>query len=197
MTIKRAKKEAARPGAKPEMPSEPVPFRPVPGARLSVAKPDAATSAFAEIADRKKRAYLEGLAMTPSFGEAARLAGISARTGWNYRSEASGRFSELLEVALQMGLRRAEDEGWRRGVEGWEEPVYQGGKLVGTKLVKSDTMLIFMLKAGKPEKYRERHEISGPGGKAIQIEDLSGLSDKELAAKAAALSIMLKKKAAK
>lgn len=181
MTAKKkiTKKKAAKPA--PRKPVEPVPFRPVPGAQLSRPKPDAAPSVFTQITHPKKRAYFEALSTTPSFTEAARLAGISRKTGFTYRNEANEKTRALLDLALQMGIRRAEDEAWRRGTEGWEEPVYQGGKLVGTKLVKSDTMLIFMLKAAKPEKYRERFEHSGPAGGPIQTEDLTGLSDAELA----------------
>jgi hypothetical protein len=37
----------------------------------------------------------------------------------------------------------------------------------------SDTLLIFLLKAHRPEKYREttKHEISGPNGGPIEVSD--------------------------
>jgi hypothetical protein len=34
----------------------------------------------------------------------------------------------------------------------------------------SDTLMIFLLKAHRPEKYRERHEVSGPGGGPMRAE---------------------------
>lgn len=36
----------------------------------------------------------------------------------------------------------------------------------------SDTLAIFLLKAHKPEKYRERHEHTGPNGGPIQFEKI-------------------------
>ena len=135
------------------------------GTRFVADVEDAEVSLFAEITHRKKRAYLEALSTTPSMDDAARLAGVSRKTGYNYRADLEDKpFQAALDVALRMGVQRAEAEGWRRGVIGWEEPVYQGGRLVGTKLVKSDTMLIFMLKGAAPEKYRERFEHMGKDG---------------------------------
>lgn len=36
----------------------------------------------------------------------------------------------------------------------------------------SDTLLIFLLKAHRPEKYRERYEIGGPNGGPIQYQQV-------------------------
>jgi hypothetical protein len=49
---------------------------------------------------------------------------------------------------------RLEDEAVRRAYEGVERPVFQGGKQVGVVREYSDTLLIFLLKALRPEKYR-------------------------------------------
>ena len=77
-----------------------------------------------------------------------------------------------------------------RGFEGGEEPVYQGGKLVGTKRRFSDNLAMFRLKGEMPNKYREVHEHTGAGGGPIQLAavDLSRLTDDELK-KARALSL--------
>ncbi|MBX6773030.1 MAG: hypothetical protein IRY83_14975 [Chloroflexi bacterium] len=55
-----------------------------------------------------------------------------------------------------------EAEAWRRAVDGVERPVYQNGQRVGAVREYSDTLLIFLLKGGRPQKYRERYELSGP-----------------------------------
>lgn len=52
-----------------------------------------------------------------------------------------------------------EAEAWRRGKTGVLKPVYQGGKKVGSVREYSDTLLIFMLKGTRPEKYRDRQQI--------------------------------------
>ena len=70
-----------------------------------------------------------------------------------------------------MGADMLEDEAVRRAKDGVERPVYQGGKLVGHVQEYSDTLLIFLLKGARPEKYRDRvqRELSGPGGQTIQL----------------------------
>ncbi len=40
-------------------------------------------------------------------------------------------------------------------------PVFQGGKHVGDIREYSDTLLQFLLKGERPEKFRERYEVSG------------------------------------
>ena len=44
----------------------------------------------------------------------------------------------------------------RRALEGGEEPVFYQGKIVGSVRKYSDTLLMFMLKARRPERYRDR-----------------------------------------
>lgn len=56
-----------------------------------------------------------------------------------------------------------EAEAYRRAVNGTAEPVYHQGAEVGSTQRYSDTLLIFMLKARAPEKYRERHEVKHGG----------------------------------
>lgn len=76
---------------------------------------------------------------------------------------------------------RMEREAYRRGVEGVEKPVFQGGKEVGRIKEFSDTLLIFMLKARKPDVYRERVDMRHSGSvKHDHKHDLSNLTDKEL-----------------
>jgi len=53
-----------------------------------------------------------------------------------------------------------EREAWRRANEGFAEPVYQHGKLVGTVQRYSDNLLMFLLRARAPERYRDRVDVS-------------------------------------
>ena len=80
-------------------------------------------------------------------------------------------FAKDRKGALDMGADTLEDEAVRRAKDGVEKPVYQGGKLVGHVQEYSDTLLIFLLKGARPEKYRDRvqQELSGPGGQTIQL----------------------------
>jgi hypothetical protein len=72
-------------------------------------------------------------------------------------------------MAKEMAADRLEEEAWRRAVDGVEEPVgfYRGEPGAYVRRY-SDTLLIFLLKGLRPEKYRERYEHSG-GDKPIPV----------------------------
>lgn len=73
-----------------------------------------------------------------------------------------------------------EAEAFRRGHDGWDEPVYQGGEEVGTVRKFSDTLLIMLLNGAAPEKYRKRVEQSGAvtitEHKILTVEIVDGTS---------------------
>ena len=57
-----------------------------------------------------------------------------------------------------------EDEAHRRAVDGVEEEVWApNGKLCGTRIRYSDTLLAMFLKADNPDKFTERHEVKSTG----------------------------------
>jgi hypothetical protein len=81
-------------------------------------------------------------------------------------------FRELYEMACKEALGALEDEAVRRAYEGVLKPVYQGGKKVGNIKEYSDTLLIVLLKARAPEKYKDRvhKEITGKDGAPIEMK---------------------------
>jgi hypothetical protein len=86
---------------------------------------------------------------------------------WLKESEVyAAAFAEVKDEAAQT----LEDEAVRRAHEGVLEPVYYKGKACGVIRVYSDTLLLSLLKAVRPEKYRDRTEVSGPGGGPVRIE---------------------------
>ena len=80
---------------------------------------------------------------------------------YHYR-QTDEEFGAAWDEALEEGTDRLEDEARRRAVEGCEENVYYQGKIIDTKRNYSDTLLIFLLKGRRPEKYRERFEHFTP-----------------------------------
>lgn len=72
-------------------------------------------------------------------------------------------FKAAWDEAATMGVDALEDEARRRAYEGWKEPVYKNGEKVGTVTKFSDTLLIFLLKGAKPEKYRETVDMKVSG----------------------------------
>lgn len=191
----RSRKATARKprSRKTDAPQAPVtPPAPIRGGILSQAKSqDLPAPEFPEIADPKKRAYVVQLALTGKFDDAAKAAGVTLRTGWNWRhNDEEPDFLRAVKVAEGLAGDRLEAEIVRRALDGWEEPVYQGGRMVGTVRKFSDTLLIFQTKKARPE-YRDRHEITGKDGGPIQVQsvDLTKLSEEQLIAVEAAAAI--------
>ena len=64
-------------------------------------------------------------------------------------------FALAWDEAVNIAADALEREAWRRAVEGFEEPVHYRGEVVGYVKKYSDRMLELLLKAHRPEKYRE------------------------------------------
>lgn len=105
----------------------------------------------------QRAAFLQALSETASITKACEISKLPRRTVYNWR-EADPHFAEAWDEALELGTDALEDEAIRRALHGTDKPVYQGGKRVGAVREFSDTLLIFMLKAKRPEKYKERTE---------------------------------------
>jgi len=60
-------------------------------------------------------------------------------------------FAEAWTEALREAVATLEREAWRRAVEGNEEPMVSGGKVVGTVRRYSDSLLALLLRRHAPE----------------------------------------------
>jgi hypothetical protein len=89
---------------------------------------------------------------------AAEAAGVSRRAPYDWRADDAS-FAEAWDEALEAACDALEAEARRRAYEGWEEPVYQKGALVGRIRKYSDRLLEVLLRAHRPEKYRETVRI--------------------------------------
>ena len=136
---------------------------------------------FAKIRHPKKRAFLSAFAKLGTVGRAAKLARIDRHTHANWLKE-EGEQGDLYRQAFADAMDEAGDimeaEARRRAVDGVEKPVFgslgqgQGSGEIGRVQEYSDTLLIFLLKGARPEKFRDRYgvEIGGPGGQPIAVE---------------------------
>lgn len=118
--------------------------------------------------------FLSVLSETASVTAASKATGL-ARSTWYRHRKSDTSFADAWDAALELGTDSLEDEAVRRAHEGTEKPVYQGGRMVGTVREYSDTLLIFMLKARRPEKFKDRvsQELMGKGGGPIETKDVS------------------------
>jgi hypothetical protein len=103
-------------------------------------------------------AFLEALAGSANVRAACAAAGVGRSTAYDHRGR-DGRFAEAWDDALDEACDVLEAEARRRAVKWTERPVYQGGERVGAVREYSDTLLIFLLKANRPEKYRDSYDI--------------------------------------
>ncbi len=112
--------------------------------------------------DAKFRAALEEHG---DVSAAAKTAGYPRRSVYEWRDKDPS-FKALWDAAWELGVDAMEEEARHRGVVGDDQPVYQGGKKVGVIRKKSDTLLMFMLKGRRPDRYRDNSslEVAAPGG---------------------------------
>lgn len=119
------------------------------------------SSEAAEGVNPKQAAFLAAYAQVGNISEAAKLAKCHRSQHYVWLSDAE--YKSAFRSARREAIDRLEGEARRRAVDGVEEPVYQGGKQVGTVTRYSDTLLIFLLKGAKPRKYRDRHTVEHAG----------------------------------
>lgn len=146
--------------------------------------------------DAKQRAFLSAYAKLGCITSAAKAAKCNRRSHSYWIKEEGHRgdvYRREFRVARKESIQALESEARRRAMIGVRKLVTHQGQPVfvwvdskgnvvdeGTPRAKrmplystdySDTMLIFLLKAAKPEKYRERFDNrhSGPGGGPIVV----------------------------
>lgn len=100
---------------------------------------------------------LAALAETGNISRAAEAAGIDRKT--HYRWCAEPEYAALAEDAMEQAADKLEEEARRRAHDGVDEPVFYQGEVCGTVRKYSDTLLIFLLKGAKPDKFRERSSV--------------------------------------
>lgn len=136
--------------------------------------------------DRAKPLLLAALREGLSITHAVRSVGIARSTAYKWRDDDPA-FAAEWDEAVEEGCDVLEDEARRRAL-GYDEVTMEGGVEVKRVTKYSDNLLMFTLKARRPEKFRDnsRVEHAGDGGGPIQI-DLAGVKD-ELAARLARLA---------
>jgi hypothetical protein len=73
--------------------------------------------------------------------------------------EADPSFAQSWDEAVETGTDELEEEARRRAFSGVDEPVFYQGEECGVIRKYSDTLLIFLLKGRRPDRYRERVTI--------------------------------------
>lgn len=66
--------------------------------------------------------------------------------------------------AIETGAQRLEDEALRRAIEGVDEPLMYQGEIATTVKRYSDPLLMFLLRARKPDVYGDKKHVTLEGG---------------------------------
>lgn len=112
-----------------------------------------------KLTDEKREEFLEVLATTANVTRAAEKIGMARRYMYEVKA-GDTEFENAWDAAVVLGTHALEDEATRRASEGWDEPVFYQGVQTGLIRKFSDTLLIFLLKARDPKKYRERVDMT-------------------------------------
>jgi hypothetical protein len=101
-----------------------------------------------------QRAFIEALAETGSVRAACAKVGRADHGAYLLRRHPQAEeFRRAWDAALDIGMRRIEDVAMDRALHGHEQPVYSYGKLVGSRTVYNDRLLMFMLRNRAPERF--------------------------------------------
>ena len=106
--------------------------------------------------------FLKALAETGNVAAAARLVGIDRPAVYKSRAR-SVRFAQKWDEALEEAIELLEAEARRRASSGVVKAIYYKGEKVGEERHYSDTLLIFLLKAHRPLKYRDNVQVEHAG----------------------------------
>ncbi|MES2360129.1 MAG: hypothetical protein V4529_17440 [Gemmatimonadota bacterium] len=133
-----------------------------------------------------QKTFLAMLERTANITASAEAAGVTNQCIYLWQ-EKSDEFAAACQAARESAYDRLEAEALRRAVDGVvrKRPIVVGREVVDYEIITeySDRLLEVLLKACRPDKYRERQSVehSGPGGTPIAfdaVDQRSALADR-------------------
>jgi hypothetical protein len=123
---------------------------------------------------RHKKAFLDSFRQHGNVTRACRASTVGRSSVYRWQED-DDQFAHDFRVAEVEATEHLEEAAYERAVKGvtQETPIFHRGKHIDTavKTEYSDTLLIFLLKARAPEKYRDRHEVKHSGQvEHVQLE---------------------------
>ncbi len=124
---------------------------------------------------KKGADFVAALRGGQSISDACKIADIGRQRVYEWREDDSD-FAAEWDDALEQGTDVMADEAKRPAVNGVDEPVFYQGKEVAKVKKYSDTLLMFLLKGRRPEKFKERVAHGGDADAPPIRHDHSALS---------------------
>lgn len=136
-----------------------------------------------KVTPEKKAAFCAALAASGgNVARACEAVDVTRMTAYRWRQDDPD-FAKAWDEAKAIGMDALEDEAIRRAYEGIDKPIVFQGVITDTVKEYSDTLTIFLLKGGKPDKYRDNSKVELSGSL-----DLRKLSDDEIEAEISKLA---------
>ena len=151
-----------------------------------------------QVTAKTKAAFVRVLEDCGNVRAAEQAVGFAATSLYAHRRQDAA-FAAAWDAAIETAMDTVlEPEAVRRAVEGVERTVYHDGQAVGVERHYSDTLLIFLLKGGKPDRYKERREVFHRGTIALlqKLEQIAAMTPDELQAFLAEVEAYLHQRAA-
>jgi hypothetical protein len=103
--------------------------------------------------------FIAALAHTGCVEQAAQEVGMSARSCFRLRAAPGAEsFAKAWDTALQHASAKLLDLAFDRAIRGTDEPVFdRDGHCVGRRMKQNDRLLMFLLRAYMPERFRHAH----------------------------------------
>ena len=106
-----------------------------------------------------------GLKASANVALAATGAGVTRQNAYQTRSR-NKKFRRQWDEAIEQAVDLLAGEARRRAT-GMTRDVWYAGRVVGTERVYSDALLIFLLKAHRPAKFRDNVKVEHSGGMEV------------------------------
>ena len=116
-----------------------------------------------------KPAFIEALRATGSVTRAAKYAGRSRNQAYHVRRQSED-FAAQWDEALEEGTDLLDAEARRRAVTGTDKPVFYKGEVVGSITKYSDRLLMFLLRAHRPQVFRDGGKVENPGASDAGVD---------------------------
>lgn len=108
---------------------------------------------------QRQVAFIAALADSGCVEQAAQAAGMSVQSCYRLRRAPESRgFARAWDVAIAHAARRLVDIAFDRAIHGSDEPVFdKDGNRLGRRMRQNDRLLMFLLRAYMPERFRHAH----------------------------------------
>jgi hypothetical protein len=116
----------------------------------------------------KEAEFLAQLSDTANVSVSAKVCGLSRSTVYEWR-DSDETFRAAWDAAVQRGTEALIDEAVRRGKDGVTKGIYYQGRRVDDLTEYSDTLLMFMLKARRPELFRDNVHMNHSGAVKMEV----------------------------